>query len=178
MFTWLANRSRASRKARELYGAVVAQSRHPAFYRALGVADTPEGRYELVALHLALLLERLARPDITGSSLARRTFETFITDMDANIREMGVGDPSIPRRVKRAAAGVRDRALTYRAALALADDTALVAALATHVYQGAENPAVGQLARYVRSAAAALDQQHPAALLDGITHYPDPEARP
>ena len=178
MFTWLANRFRSRRKARELYGAVVAQARNPAFYRAFGVADTPDGRYGLVALHLGLLLNRLGRPDIADPALARRTFETFVTDMDGNIREMGAGDPSVPRRVKRAAGGVHDRALNLRAALARPDDDALDAALVAQVYQGVENLAAPRLARYVRAATAHLGRLPATALYQGSALFPLPEATP
>lgn len=71
MLNWLRTRALDRRKAEELYGAVVAQARDPAFYRALGVADSPEGRYEMIVLHLFLLLERL-RADAPATTARAR----------------------------------------------------------------------------------------------------------
>ena len=63
MFKWFTTRSDLKPKARDLYGAIVAQARDPAFYLDYAVADTPDGRYELIALHLILTLNRLGQPD-------------------------------------------------------------------------------------------------------------------
>ena len=179
MFTWLANRPGNRRKARELYGAVVAQARRPLFYGAFGVADTMEGRYELLALHLVLLIERLGQPDVASDRLGRQTLEVFVTDMDDSMREMGVGDASVPRKVKKAAGGVYERAGLYRAALAAPADTALEAMLSAHVYQGAPPPCgVAPLARYVRETLAHLAGQDAARLMSGLVTFPNLEATP
>ncbi|CAA2141531.1 ubiquinol-cytochrome C chaperone family protein [Hyphomicrobium sp. ghe19] len=114
MLRWLRQRAETSRKAEELYGSVVAAARQPAFYGALGVPDTPEGRFELVALHLFLALEGLRGRGAAAEGLARRTIETFVIDMDDCMREMGVGDLTVPKKVKRAAAAFYERASVYR----------------------------------------------------------------
>ena len=117
MFTWFRQPARLSRTATELYGAVVAQARNPAFYADGGIPDTAEGRYELIVLNLFLVLERLNRAGAAAQDLSRRLIETFVTDMDDNLREMGVGDLSVPRKVKRAAGGIYERGALYRRAL-------------------------------------------------------------
>ena len=104
-------------KAAELYGAVVAQARQPAFYAECGIEDTPEGRYELIVLHLVLLLERLSGAGDARAELGRSVVETFVRDMDDSLREMGVGDLSVPKKVNKAAAGLYDRASEYRIAM-------------------------------------------------------------
>ena len=104
MLRWLRQRAETSRKAEELYGSVVTAARQPDFYGALGVPDTPEGRFELVALHLFLALEGLRGQGAAAEGLARRAIETFVVDMDDCMREMGVGDLTVPKKVKRAAA--------------------------------------------------------------------------
>lgn len=104
------------RIAKQLYGAVVAAARRPSLYARFGVPDTPEGRYELVVLHMILLLERLKSGGGDAESVGRFLTETFVTDMDDCFREMGVGDLSVPKKVNRAAAGLYERALAYRAA--------------------------------------------------------------
>lgn len=109
----------AKRKAGDLYGMVVAAARQPAFYGPGRVADTPEGRFELIALHLFLLAERLTSDKPEGEELARYLIEAFVTDMDDCMREMGVGDLTVPKRVKRAAAVFYERSGAYRDALAM-----------------------------------------------------------
>jgi cytochrome b pre-mRNA-processing protein 3 len=178
MFTWLANRSPIKRKARDLYGAVVAQAREPIFYEAFGVEDTPEGRYEMIALHLALALERLGQPDVADEDLRRETYETFITDLDDAMRQMGVGDPTVPKRVKNAARGAYDRGVTYGLALAQPDNEALNSALIAHVYNASETGPVDALATYVRRAASHLADIDPKALRAGEIKFPRPELLP
>jgi cytochrome b pre-mRNA-processing protein 3 len=176
MFSWLGQRTDEKRKARDLYGAVVAQARDPAFYTAYGVADSTEGRYELVALHLVLALERLGQSDVAAEELRRETLETFITDMDDAMREMGVGDTTVPKRVKRAAAGVYARGVDYRTALAQASNDDLCAKLVEHVYQAQPSPQAADLAAYTRRAVAHLSVCDPARLRAGSITFPSPEA--
>ncbi len=178
MFSWLGQRSDSKRKARDLYGAVVAQARQPAFYTSYGVADSMEGRYELVALHLILALERLGQADVGDEDLRRETLETFITDMDDAMREIGVGDTTVPKRVKRAAAGVYARGVDYRTALADEVDGPLVAKLIEHVYAERAAPEAAALATYARRAVAHLAAIDAADLRDGKVTFPDPGPRP
>jgi cytochrome b pre-mRNA-processing protein 3 len=122
MLGWLNRRAPVTRKAGELYGGVVTAARNPGFYGPGRVADTPEGRFELVALHLFLVAER-AKALPGGEALAQALIEALITDMDDCMREMGVGDLTVPKKVKRAAAGFYERSGDYRAALARAKPT-------------------------------------------------------
>lgn len=166
MLGWLTGRSAIERRASELYGRVVTSARQPAFYRDLGVADTPEGRFELIALHLFLAAERVKR-DRDGSAVAQRLIETFITDMDDCMREMGVGDLTVPKRVKRAAAGFYERAGAYREALANNDDAPLVEAVTEHVYSGAApaGGAAATLSAYIRRRARVVDGESAETIL-------------
>ena len=178
MFDWFNKRSAAAATARELYGAVVTQARQPAFYTRLGVADTPEGRYELVALHLVLLLERLGADDVADEPLSRKLIETFVEDMDDSMREMGVGDLAVPKRVKKAAGGLYTRADAYRAALAAPDDTALIAALKTYLYIGRDEAAAPRCAAYVRAASGGLRRQPGEDLKAGRVRFEPPGVVP
>src|SRR3974390_245218 len=81
-----------------LYGAIVAQARLPSFYLIYGVPDTVEGRFDMIVMHLALVLRRLARERELGS-LGQGVFDRFCRDMDHNLREMGVGDLSVPKHM-------------------------------------------------------------------------------
>lgn len=139
---WFRARSDRQRQATVLYGAVVAQARQPAFYRSYGVPDTQQGRYEMLVLVLFQLLERL-RASPEHGELSRLVLESLFTDVDDNMREIGIGDLSVPKKVKRAAAGFYERTIAYRAALAAADQAELAAHLRRFVAgdRGAADPA-------------------------------------
>jgi cytochrome b pre-mRNA-processing protein 3 len=162
MFDWWKNRNPHTPTATEIYGAIVTRARNPAFYTACGVADTPEGRYELIVLTMVLVIDRLRAASSDSLELQRSILETFVTDMDDNMREMGVGDLTVPRKVKRAAAGLLERLEQYRAALAANGDTALQAALEANI------PVVAQKAggSALLAKAVRADARHLAALQD------------
>lgn len=156
MLKSLRTRAEARRKASEIYGAVVTQARAPYFYADLGVPDTPSGRYEMVTLHLFLVLERLRSADDRGSPLARMLAEAFVADMDDSLRELGTGDLAVPKKVRRAAAGLYERSMSYRAAIAASDKLAISAILTEHAYAGIAHPGAEVLARYVVDASQRL----------------------
>lgn len=158
MLDFLNARADMRRKAGEIYGAIVTQARHPAFYAGLGVPDTPSGRYEMVVIHLFLVLERLRSAAGADDDLPRRLVEAFIADMDDSLREMGTGDLTVPKKVRRAATGLYERSMAYKAALAAGDVDALVVVLHEHAYAGANAATqfAPLLAGYLQTAAAAL----------------------
>src|SRR3954469_13300324 len=142
-----------------LYGAIVAQARDARFYQAYAVPDTVLGRFDLIVLHLALLLRRLRDGDTAMRTLAQGVFDEFCRDMDRNLREMGISDPGVPRQMQKVGEAFYGRAHAYDAALAEHGDGALVEALTRNVYAAASEPPVAatQLAAYVRRAAETLD---------------------
>jgi cytochrome b pre-mRNA-processing protein 3 len=146
-------RSELRRKAGEIYGAVVTQARRPDFYAALGVPDTPSGRYEMVVLHLFVVLERLRSEVNDTSPLSQLLVEAFVADMDDSLRELGTGDLAVPKKVRRAAAGLYERSMLYRAALQAKDELALARVLTVHAYDGGQPAGALALARYLRAAA-------------------------
>lgn len=104
----------------ELYGAAVGAARTPALFAVLGVPDTVEGRFDLIALQVGLLISRLRRDgDPRGPALAQAVFDAMFSDMDQNLREMGVGDLSVGKKVRQAWEAFHGRALAYEAALEL-----------------------------------------------------------
>lgn len=166
MLNWLKARSRTRRKADELYGVVVAAARSPGYYLHFRVPDTPEGRYELVALCLFLLCERLKTVEGAGERLAQAAIEAFVGDMDDCMREMGVGDLTVPKRVRRAAAGFYERAGRYREGLRQGEGV-LAEALATFAFANAGTADLLSLAKHVARAAEHLEHADDAAILDG-----------
>lgn len=117
MFAWLKNRKNVQRNAQQLYDCIVRQARQPDFYRQIGVLDTLEGRFEMIVLHLFLVLDRLAVDRPGTEDLAQVLSEQFVTDMDDCLRELGVGDTSVPKKVKRAAWALQERSTEYKQAL-------------------------------------------------------------
>ena len=135
-------RSSPIRNIQGLYGAIVAQARAPIFYLHLGVPDVVEGRFELIVLHLVLVPRRLDRQETDasaqpvsgpGSAVGQRLFDIFCRDLDDNLREMGVGDLAVPRRMRGIGEAFYGRQTAYETALAAADSGQLVFALARNV---------------------------------------------
>ncbi len=163
-----------------LYGMIVAQARLPCFYRDYAVADTVNGRFDLIVLHLALLLDRLAQ-DPALRELGQGVFDRFCQDMDHNLREMGVGDLAVPKEMRRMGEAFYGRAQAYQAALAAADgDPALVDAIARNIYGGPSSlpAAAPRLAAYMREAVRDLKALGAASLAAGELCFPDPAATP
>jgi cytochrome b pre-mRNA-processing protein 3 len=157
-----------------LYGAAVAAARDPVFFESLGVPDTLDGRFDLVSLHAGLLVCRLARDsDPRAKDLAQAVFDAMFADMDVNLREMGVSDLAVGKRVKRMWEAFHGRAQAYDAALQAADRPALEDALARNVWRGeAPAGAAGRLAGQCEAIAAALAGQPFAALVAGEARFP------
>jgi cytochrome b pre-mRNA-processing protein 3 len=165
-----------------LYGVIVAQARVPDFYEEFGVADSVDGRFELIVLHLALVTRRLGR-EAGGAALGRALVDRFGRDMDDNLREMGVGDLAVPKKMKRMFEALYGRTRTYQSALESASQgassgtgsAALEAALARNVF-GGHGGAVARLAAYVRCAARDLDAADGRRILAGRLAFPQPHA--
>lgn len=166
MLTWLKARRRLSRKATELYGSIVAAARREAFFAQHGVPDTPDGRFAMVVTHTYVTLERLRQEGAAGRDLSRALVEAFITDMDDCMREMGVGDLTVPRKVRKAAGALYDCVAEFDKAAAGGE-----AALADAVHRTllpSEAPAVaGRVAAYMIKAAAELAAQPASDVLSG-----------
>lgn len=151
-------RSRQTAKAREIYGSIVAQARQPSHFTEGGVPDTLEGRLELLLLFIVVVLVRLQREQGDGPELAQALSETFVEDVDDNLREVGISDLKVPAKVKKAAAALLERHADYAGALAK-DDGALEPAIARHfgalAHAGSLNSA--RLAEVARVYAAKIE---------------------
>lgn len=166
------------RQGFQLYSAAVQAARHPAFFEEMGVPDTLDGRFDLIGLEVALLIRRLHQDsDPRGPALAQAVFDAMFADMDFNLREMGVGDMSIARRVKNMWEAFHGRAQAYEAPLAAGDRAALAEALARNVWRAAlppDAPAVRRLAAHAFATDAALATQPLETLLRGDALFPEP----
>jgi cytochrome b pre-mRNA-processing protein 3 len=178
MLAWLKTRSDRQQIARSLYGSIVARAREPLLYLKLRVPDTVQGRFEMIALHLVLVLRRLQEEGEAGGALAQALTEAFVVDLDDSMREMTFGDLAVPREVKRAAAALFDRHQAYLAALDAGSASMLADALTAQLaYLGAgKGLDTGALADYVRGAACALEHQPASLILAGQIGWPRPKA--
>ena len=160
-----------------LYGMIVAQARLPVFYREYAVADTVNGRFDLVVLHLALVLDRLTEGGVLRPE-GQALFDRFCQDMDDNLREMGISDLKVPKEMKRMGQAFYGRSKAYLDALG--DRQALVAAIGRNIYGGAPpaTDAAPRLADYIAQAVRDLKAQDAAAIIEGRLAFPDPAAVP
>jgi cytochrome b pre-mRNA-processing protein 3 len=170
---------RHERTGYELYCAAVAAARAEGFYAGLGVPDTLDGRFDLVGLHVFLLIRRLRALPPPGADLAQAVFDAMFHDMDVNLREIGVGDMSVGKKVKQMWEALHGRAAAYQSALGSPDPAELEAALIRNVWRGAATPHAKTLARYVRRQDCFLSGQELSALAAGCVTFVAPaEALP
>ncbi len=161
-----------------LYGMIVAQARAPEFYRSYGVPDTVNGRFEMIVLHLVLVLRRLQREPESSRRLGQELFNRFCSDMDGSLREMGVGDLSVPVKMRKIGEAWYGRQAAYAAALDAAESEALAAALARNIFGSDPQIPTGarQLAAYARGASCMLDDLPGEAISRSALTFPDPGA--
>lgn len=184
VFSRLFRNDPARDAAPRLHAALAEQARHPAFYATHGVPDTLDGRFDCLALHAFLVLDRLkaeeGAPDApAAAALAQHLVDMFVEDMDRTVRELGVGDMGVARRVKQMAQALYGRAAVYSAALASDEAAALETALARNLYGTLETPpaaGVAAVATYVRAARASLAQTAFAELMAAAPRFADPAA--
>lgn len=164
--------NRHERAGFALYGRLVAAAREPALYGTLGVPDTLDGRFDLVGLYAALLIRRLRALAEPGPTLAQAVFDAMFSDMDTNLREMGVGDLSVGRKVREMWEAFHGRARAYEPALVAVDVAALTAALARNVWRGAALAGKAEhLARLTLAQDALLATQDIASFAAGQVRF-------
>jgi cytochrome b pre-mRNA-processing protein 3 len=176
MILWPFRRSAEHRTIAALYGAIVTQARSPAFYADFGVPDTVQGRFDVIVLHLVLLLRRLGLKNDVGQALGQGLFDVFCRDLDDNLREMGIGDLAVPKHMRRFGEAFYGRQAAYLAALQAADGSDFEEALARNIFQvvGPDERAA-HLARYGRAALRELDAQEHGSITRGEVAFPKPE---
>lgn len=169
-------RPRPAREAgRALYARVVEQARQPRLYEALGCPDTAEGRFEVYTLHVVLLLERLRGQGERAGETSQALFDTYISALDHGLRELGVGDLSVGKKMRKLGEAFYGRGKSYDAALAaLPDENPLVELLSRTVYEGADPAQAPALATYLLSQRKALAALPTERLLAGEVEWERP----
>lgn len=162
--------------AHQVYSAIVRQARSPGFYSGLGVADTLDGRFDMLCVHVFLVLRRLKANEALTEDFAQTLFDVFFADMDRSLREMGVGDLGVGKRVRAMSKAFMGRVEAYDRALE--EGEGLAEALVRNLYRG-EAPQAEQLSRvveYVSSEAGRIAAQPLEPILAGHMEFGSPPA--
>ena len=151
---WWAQGKQNKATAQRLYKALVAQARRPVFYAQYGVPDTVDGRFDNIALHAFMVMR--AVPGMTPR-VRQALFDVMFRDFERACREMGIGDLSVPRHVKRMMTAFKGRFFAYEQAVH--DPKMMREALARNLYRKVENVDihhVNAVAGYVMASLSAL----------------------
>ncbi|MEW9836851.1 ubiquinol-cytochrome C chaperone family protein [Mesorhizobium marinum] len=179
MFQRLFRRDRNANVAitEALYASIVAAARQEVFYADWQVPDTPLGRFEMVSLHMFLFQHRMRLEQGAPRDIAQILIDEFFKDVDHSLRELGVGDMGVPKRMKKLARMYYGRTAAYSDALERDDRQALGAALARNIRPDSGAwPQAAQLADYVAGANAALAAQSAETISGGSISFPAPQA--
>ncbi len=153
-----------------IYGMIVTQAREPLFYRDLGVPDTVNGRFDLIVLHLWMVLRRLG--EVAGmAGPAQALFDRFCADLDDNLREMAIGDLAVPKKMQAFGEAFYGRIAAYD--MALTDQPeALALAISRNVLDGRGIENARRLAAYALAVIATLEKLDAAAFTSGAWSFP------
>ncbi len=168
--------------ARTVYAAIISQARDPYFFTepaasadtGFGAPDTVEGRFEILTLHMYAALRRFKRQGNEAHKFSQTLFDTFFNNMDDSLREMGVGDMSIGRKIRKMAESFYGRVAAYEKAFDSGDESALNEAIARNVYGDDDQAKGAPLAEYLRNLVAALESQELNSLMSGKVSFPTP----
>jgi cytochrome b pre-mRNA-processing protein 3 len=162
----------ARQSGEALYEAAIRQARQPDFYSALGVPDSVEGRFELYSLHVVLLLHRLKGQGDEAAETAQALFDAYLSALDDTLREMGVGDLAVAKKMRRLGEAFYGRAKAYDDLLAKADRAGLKALIERTVLADAPGGEGAKMVDYVLASAAGLAGQPLEAVLEARPTWP------
>lgn len=165
-------------RAHRLYADAVLQARQPFLYANLGVADTVDGRFDMIALHLFLLSDALRSAELVHAQLLRQILiDRMVIDMDQSLREMGVGDVSIGKKIQKMAYALNGRMERYDEAVG--DAQKMTQALLRNVYRSDEamQKQAGKLSDYVHHMQDALRALPQAAWQNDLSVWPASEGQ-
>ncbi|UYN99964.1 MAG: ubiquinol-cytochrome C chaperone [Devosia sp.] len=154
-----------------VYNSIVAQSRQPLFYAEWGVPDTVTGRFDMISLHLALLFRRLRKESEESKAFSQAVFDLFFKDMDRSLREMGVTDLGIPKKIQKMGNIFFGMLAAMSEAMDRNDRDALAGVLARNVFDADQQVHAQELAAYLLARDADLAAQNPAGILAGHLNF-------
>jgi len=151
MLSFLKARRAAKSHTQALYDRIVEAARQPKFYTVGGVPDTAEGRFELISLHLILVISKLNAEGEAGRAAGQALFEVFFKDMDFAMREMGIGDTKIGKKIRAMAEVFYGRFKSYASASDSTDEALLAESIARNVLEDGDHPQAKRFADYFRN---------------------------
>ncbi|MBL4666293.1 MAG: hypothetical protein JKY04_02860 [Sneathiella sp.] len=175
----LFGRGKLLKVADALYTEIVRQARQPVFYLKASVPDTVDGRFEMISLHAFLVMRRLKNEDAEAEKLQQAVFDRMFTDMDHSIREIGVGDLSVGKRIKAMAEVFYGRIIAYETALDGGDESLETALERNHYGTLEKSPdrhILEQMSDYVRRNDELLKAQPVADLKMGSVQFAEFES--
>ena len=163
--------------ASAVYASIVAQARQPVFYTSLGVPDTPTGRFEMIVAHATLVFRHLKGSEELDEA-GQAVFDLFFADMDRSLRELGVGDLSVPKQIKRMGQAFYGHAAVYAKALDAGDEDALCEAVKGNLLATADQTAhlqnhARRIAGYMMACDAFLRDEDAGMIMKGEIAWPD-----
>ena len=168
--------SKEKKIAHKLYKTIVRQARQPVFYESCGVADTFDGRFDLISLHMILIIRRMKSDIDQSRKLSQALFDYMFDDIDLNLRELGIGDMGVLHRVKKMTKAFYGRLESYDRGLEEKDDAELLAALERNLYRDNDvtDAKLKTMTNYTRSQSLYLDKISIGSLMEGELKF-DPE---
>ncbi|MCP8882503.1 ubiquinol-cytochrome C chaperone [Devosia sp. XJ19-1] len=154
-----------------VYSSIVAQSRQPVFYTDMAVPDTVTGRFDMISLHLALLFRRLRHGPENAKVFSQAVFDLFFKDMDRSLREMGVTDLGVPKKIQKMGNIFFGLLAAMNEAMDRNDADALAGVLARNIFDGEDTPQLRALADYVFARDAELASQSLDTIIGGNVHF-------
>lgn len=146
--------------AERLYAACAAQARRPVFYTDMGVPDRIDARFELYTLHVLLMILRLRDEGQAGADTAQDLFDTYVSALDNTLRELGVGDVAVGKKMRRLGEAMYGRMMAYETAILADDHDALATALSRNILESdSASPEMRAMAEYAMRARTALGEQ-------------------
>jgi cytochrome b pre-mRNA-processing protein 3 len=168
-------RSKPDPVPQQLYGAVVAQARKPAFYLEHGFKDTVTGRFDVLALHMFLFSRRLSsESDPAAAPLSQEVFDTFTDGVDDALRALGIGDTSVPKRKQAMVRGFYAQIEEFAPPIDAGDVDGLARAVSKRFFSGANPGESTRIAAYMLESAGMLAAQDFGAISSGRLNWPDP----
>lgn len=159
-----------SEEVQALYKSIVQQARVPAFYTDLEVADTVEGRFDMIILHAFCVMRRLKDGEGEVVDFTQSLYDLMFADFDLNLRELGIGDMGLARRVPKMAEAFYGRITVYEEALSQDDDNvALKEALDRNLYRKTpvSDESLNKMAQYLRGQVDKIEKMSLSELQQG-----------
>ena len=175
MFKWLKTRKKVKSVALPLYKKAVMASRRPEFFMQLGVPDTLDGRFELICLHVFMIIDKAN--EAGDSELGQAVFDVMFKDVDRSLREMGIGDLGVPKHIKKMMKAFNGRAHAYKEALT-GDTKNLEDVVKNNIYGTVPNTdaaTIKEMSRYIRGNYESVQEQEDGVFLKGNIYFRDIE---